>query len=284
MAARLYLRSGEVATLFGLDASQSEWALHEKLRSGEDTGAGDYGRWQSRLMQPIMQGVCEDHSLRAEGELKPQDCKCPIIMPSRAWNVGPKMETGGRPSILVVGQRTGASMREWKEPEAMPAKARMRYEAIATAYDVEDVLVGVLVDGYTSQVFHVRASAERRAEIKARCEAFVADVIAGNEPDIDFGSDEKAVRKGIAITRVEAAAELVEGLLAERVRLVNDRIPADAALKRIEGRLREIDTNIIHLAGAAARLETPAHIIAVERDGKGNPRVVVAEKAPTPLF
>ena len=43
MAARLYLRTGEVPALFGLDASKSEWALWNALRNGEDGGAGDYG-------------------------------------------------------------------------------------------------------------------------------------------------------------------------------------------------------------------------------------------------
>lgn len=284
MAKRLYLRAGEVPALFGLDRNTSEWALHERLTSGEDNGSGDYGRWQGRLMVPIMHGICEDHSLKNEGALEPKDCTASGIMPSKAWRIGPKMETGGRSSIMVVTQRASTTMREWKEPSAIPAKAKCRYEAIAAAYDMDDVLIGVLIDGYSTQLYHLQVSAERRAEIRERCLAFIEDVKAGNEPDIDFGSDAASIRKGIAITRVEAASGQVEGLITERARLINEKIPADATLKRVEARIREIETNLIHLAGPAMRLETEKHIVGVERDNRQVPKVTVVDKAPTPLF
>lgn len=284
MAKRLYLRAGEVPALFGLDRSTSEWALYDRLSTGQDNGAGDYGRWQGRLMVPIMHGICEDHSLKNEGVLEPQDFVASGIMPSRAWKIGPKMETGGRSSILVVTQRTAATLREWKEPATIPAKARCRYEAVAAAYDIDDVLIGVLVDGYSSQLYHVHVPAARREEIRERCLSFINDVKDGNEPEIDFGADEGAIRKGIAITRVEAAAEHVEELISERARLVNERIPADTTLKRVDARLREIDTNLIHLAGPAMKLETDKHIVAVERDNRQVAKVTVVDKAPAPLF
>lgn len=284
MPKRLYLRAGEVPALFGLDRSTSEWALHDRLTRGEDGGAGDYGRWQGRLMVPIMTGICEDHLLRNEGVLEPQDVVGSGIMPTKAWRIAPKLETGGRPSVLVVTQRSQATLREWREPDAIPPKARCRYEAIAAAYDIDDVIVGVLVDGYSTQLYHVHVPQARRDEIRERCLSFIADVREGNEPDIDFGADEQAIRRGIAITRVDAASGQVEALIAERARLANDRIPPDAIVKRIDARMREIDTNLIHLAGPAMRLETERHIVAVERDARQNTKVVVAEKAPAPLF
>jgi len=284
MAKRLYLRAGEVPALFGLDKSTSEWALYDRLTRGEDNGAGDYGRWQGRLMLPIVHGICEDHLLKNEGALEPQDCAPSGIMPSKAWRIGPKMETGGRSSVLVVTQRSQATLREWKEPGTMPAKARCRYEAIATAYDMDDVLVGILVDGYSTQLYHVHVPAARREEIRQRALAFVEDVRAGNEPDIDFTADDQAIRKGIAITRVEAASEQVDQMIAERARLINERIPADTVVKRVDARLREIETNLIHIAGAAMKIETGTHIVAVERDSRQVAKLTIVEKAPAPLF
>lgn len=284
MAKRLYLRTGEVPALYGLDPSNSEWKLWNTLQEGDDSGAGDYGKWQSRLMVPIMTGICEDHRIKAQEPLDPHSTKCTAIMPPRSWLVAPSMISGGRPAVLVVSQRTEGSLREWKEPGIMPNKSLMRYRAIAAAHDVEDVLVGLLVDGYSSRVYHIQASAEERAEIRSRAEQFIETVVSGEEPDIDFGMDEAVIRSGRAVTKVDVAAESVGTLLDERTRLIADKAPVDASLKRIESRMRQIDTNLIHVAGASGRLEVGQRLVVVERDKKGTPRVSVIDKGPTALF
>lgn len=284
MAARLFLRTGEIPALFGLDANKSEWALWNALQNGEDGGAGDYGKWQSRLMVPIMQGIAEDHRIQIGAPIDPHSTKCEAIMPPRSWHVAPSMLSGGRPALLVVTQRTDASLREWKEPGQMPDRSLMRFRAIAAAHDVADVLVGVLVDGYSSRLYHVTAGDDLRSAIRQRAESFVADVRDGIEPDLDFGTDERAIRSGAAVAKVEAAVESVDALLDEKARLVSDRAPIDAQMKKIEARMRQIDTHLIHMAGKSGKLEVGNRLVVVERDAKGTAKVKVIEKAAAPLF
>lgn len=284
MTARLYLRSGEVPTLFGLDANRSEWALWQDMRANVDNGAGDYGRWQGRLMMPIMQGICEDHSLRMERAVTSDDAVYAGIMPPKAWLVAPTMMTQGMPALLVVSQRISSSLRDWKEPSSLPDKQRLRYQAIATAHDVEHVLVGLLIDGYSSQLYHVTTSEDRRAEIRTKSDQFIEDVRNDVEPDLDFSADAGAIRKGIAITKVVAAAETVTQILDERARLSAERLPADSTIKRVDARLKQIDTNLIHMAGTTGRLEAGNRLVTVSRDAKNVARVTIVDKAPTPLF
>jgi len=284
MVARTYLRTGEVPALFGLDSNKSEWALWNELQNGADSGAGDYGRWQGRLMVPIMQGIAEDHGIKVETHMDPHSTTSGVIMPPRCWRVAPSMASRGRPALLVVAQRTEASLREWKEPGTIPNKSLMRYRAIAAAHDIEDVLVGLLVDGYSSRLFHVTADDATRQEIRTRVEDFIQTVISGEEPDIDFASDAVAIRAGKTVAKVQAAAESVDTLLDERARIMVERAPVDATVKRLEVRLRQIDTNLIHLAGSDGRLESGGRMVVVERDGRGNPKVSVIDKAPAALF
>lgn len=284
MTARLHLRTGEVPALYGLDPNKSEWALWNECIEGEDKGAGDYGKWQSRLMVPIMTGICEDHRIKVEGPLDPHETKCTAIMPPRAWKVAPSLLSEGRPAILVVAQRTEASLREWKEPNIMPNKSLMRYRAIAAAHDISDVLVGVLVDGYSSRVYHVHATEESRKDIRTKCEAFIEKVRTEDEPDIDFGIDAAAIRSGKVVSKVEAAAESVEALIAERAKLLSEKAPVDAQIKRIDARMKQIETNLIHMAGSDGLLEVGSKIVLIERDGRGTPKITVVDRAPTPLF
>lgn len=284
MAARLYLRTGEVPALYGLDASKSEWALWNALTEGEDQGAGDYGKWQSRLMVPIMTGIAEDHRIKVQEPIDPHSTKCTAIMPPKSWRVAPSVASGGREAVLVVTQRAESTLREWKEPGTMPPKTLMRFKAVAAAHDISDVLIGVLVDGYSSRVFHVHVPDEERAEIRRRSEEFVAKVAAGEEPDIDFGMDERAIRAGKTIAKVEMAAEAVGALIDERAKLIAERAPVDASIKRIEVRMRQIDTNLIHVAGPDGRIEVGQRMVIIERDGKGTPRVTVVDRAPSALF
>lgn len=282
---RLYVRAGEVATLFGEDTSRSEWQLWRDMTDGQDTGVGEYGRWQSRLAVPVMQGIAEDHRLKVERALGPDDIGpgC-AIMPPRAWLLAPNMATEGRPAILVVQQRTGGSLRDWKAPDRMPPKHLRRHMAIATAYGLRDVVLGVLVDGYSSDIYRISAEQEQRDEIAKRVAEFVRLVETGEEPDIDFTGDETAVRQGLAVTRTEASTEILEGLLNERAGLMARQQPMEVGLKQIAQRLRTIDTTLIHMAGADGRLQVGTRLVAITRDGRNNPKIDVVDTAAAPLF
>lgn len=282
---RLYLRAGEVATLFGEDTSRTEWQLWRDMTDGVDQGIGEYGRWQSRLAVPVMQGIAEDHRLKVERSLGPEDLGAhAVIMPPRAWLLAPNMTTEGRPAVLVVQQRTGGSLRDWKAPDRMPPKHLRRHLAIATAYGVQDVLLGILVDGYSSDLYRVTASEAQRDEITMRAADFIRLVETGEEPDIDFSADQGAVRQGITIARTQASTDQVEALLNERATIIARQQPLELAVKQNDQRLRTIDTTLIHMAGPEGRLQVGTRLVAVTRDGRNNPKVSVVDTAAAPLF
>lgn len=284
MTVRKYLRASEVPILFGLDKNMSEWALWNSLREGQSSGIGDYGRWQARLMTPIMQGIAEDHGLRIERALEPAGCAYQKIMPPRAWEVAPNLLTNGERAALVIQQRSEASLREWKEPDNMPEKARMRYKAIATAFDVPRIIVGILVDGYGSRIYHVQADEIAKKGIRDRIDQFISDVENDEEPEIDFTKDATSIRSGATVAKAEASADRINEILTERAALLMERPPADANLKRIESRLKEIDTLIIHIASKSGKIDTGDQLVTIERDGKGTPKVTVVNKKPMSLF
>lgn len=166
----------------------------------------------------------------------------------------------------------------------MPNRSAMRYRAIAAAHDVENILVGILVDGYSSRLFHLSVEADERQEIRRRAEEFIEKVRNDDEPDLDFSADAVSIRAGKAVTKVQAAAESVDALLDEHARIVSERAPVDASLKRMAERLRQIDTALIHMAGPDGRLEVGDRIVVVERNAKNVPTVKVISKAPSSLF
>ena len=284
MAIRKYLRSSEVPILFGLDKNMSEWALWNSLREGEENSIGDYGRWQARLATPIMQGIAEDHNLRIERALEPSGRAYQGIMPPRAWEVAPSLHTNGLRAVLVIQQRSEASLREWKEPDVMPEKAKMRYKAIAAAFNMPHVIIGTLVDGYGSRIYHVSADDIVRRGICDRVDQFISDVESGEEPEIDFARDSASIRTGVAVAKAETSADKINEILSERAALIMERSPADANLKRIESRIKEIDTMIIHIASKSGKIDTGDQLVTVERDGKGTPKIVVVNKKAASLF
>lgn len=282
---RYQLRASEVCILYGEDSARSEWSLWNDMLNGGSSAIGEYGKWQHRLAGSIMQGVCEDHSLSIQGSLDPSvQGENGLIIPPRAWLTKPSILSGGREAAMVVMQKTSQSMREWKAPGAIPAKHLRRMKAIAAAYGLRDVLVGVLVDGYSSQLFHITAQQEELDDMLARVAVFIESVRNEEEPDIDFTKDEASIRQGISVTKIEAAVETVTSLVNERERLQAERAPADAIMKRIETRMRQIDTSLIHLAGDSMKIDSPDFLVVIERNSKAVPTVKVVKKAPAPLF
>jgi hypothetical protein len=284
MTIRTYLRSGEVPALFGLDNSKSEWALWNDLRTNESKPAGEYGKWQARLMTQIMQGIAEDYKLKIEGFAEPHSTKDENILPPKSWKVAPSLSSNGHDALLVVTQRTESSLREWKEPFTIPAKDMMRFKSIAVAHEVDYIFVGMLVDGYSSKLFIVKTDEEEREKIKNRISCFIEDVKNGIEPDIDFGLDEVAVRKGAVVKKVEMSQETINNLAKERISLIAEKAPVDAAMKKIDARMREIDTMLIAVAGKETKIDAEKYLIVIERDSKNTPKVTIVDKAPPSLF
>lgn len=284
MTKRTYLRTGEVPALFGLDNSKSEWALWNDLVTNQSKPAGEYGKWQARLMTQIMQGISEDYKLKIEGFAEPHSTKDENILPPKSWRVAPSMSSNGHEALMVVTQRTESSLREWKEPYTIPPKDLMRFKSIAVAHEVDYIFVGVLVDGYSSKLFIVKTDSEERQNIKKRVADFIEDVKNGIEPDIDFSLDEMAVRKGVSVKKVEMSQETINNLAKERFSLISEKVPLDASIKRIDSRIREIDTMLIAVAGKETKIDADKYLVVVERDAKNNPKVTIVDKAPPTLF
>jgi len=130
-------------------------------------------------------------------------------------------------------------------------------------------------------IVDIRASTTMRewhAPDKMPAKAFLQSVIEGDEPDLDFDRDARQIRSGAAVQKVSASAEQVDQLSVERVELVKKLIPAKGLVGQYEGRLSQIDTMFIAMAGTKEKLETPAYVVDITRDAKGTPKVTVVKK------
>lgn len=282
MTSRTYLRAGEVPTLFGENSRQSEYQLWNEMVAGDERDMSEGGVWKGRLATEIMKGICDDHALRGQAALSPRDAAAQTgVMPSKAWPVAPSIRTDGKPAVLIVDIRASTTMREWHAPDKMPAKALRRYKAVAYAYGVEKVVVGVLVDGYSSQLYVISLDADERAEMKKRIDAFLQLVVDQEEPELDMNRDSRQIRSGAAVQKIAASAEQVDSLSVERVELVKKLVPAKSQVSQHEARITQIDTLLIAMAGTKEKLETPAYVVDITRDAKGTPKVTVVKKGQT---
>ena len=283
MKSRLYLRVGEVPVLYGEDSRTSELSLWDTLHKGGEDPIGDFGKWRSRLAQPVMSGICTDHRLSAVSDMDPAEAgEETLIMPPKAWRLKPCYLTEGLPAVIVVELKSGQQMREWKAPSVMPPRQMRRLKAIGAAYGVDRVVLGVLIDGSTSQTYVVPVSQEERDEMKARVAAFVDTVRRNEEPDIDFTKDERAIRTGtgvaVTITRTQHSTEKAEEIIAESQTALAESAQASAAAGAAEARLRRADTMLLHLIGDRNRMETDTSIIEVTRNARGTPSITVTKK------
>lgn len=286
MESRLHLRVGEVPVLYDEDGRTSELSLWDTLRKGGQDAIGDYGKWRSRLAQPVMAGICSDHRLKAISDMDPAAAaEETLIMPPKAWRINPCYQTDNLPAVIVVEMKSGQQMREWKAPSTLPARQMRRMKAIGAAYGVDRVILGVLIDGTTSQTFVIPVSQEERDEMKARVAAFVDTVRRNEEPEIDFAKDERDIRMGtgvaVTITRTQHSTDKVEELLQERQAALSANAQASAAAGAAEERLRRADTMLIHLVGEKGRMETDSSIVEVKRNARGVPSVTVTKKGAT---
>ncbi|MFZ3481826.1 hypothetical protein [Sphingomonas sp. 3-13AW] len=279
MTSRNYLRAGEVPTLYGENSRQSDYQLWNELISGEERDMSEGGIWKGRLASEIMKGICEDHALKSQVALNPRDAAASTgVMPSKAWGIAPNQRTDGKEAVLIVDIRASTTMREWHAPDKLPAKALRRYKAVAYAYGVEKVVVGVLVDGYSSQLFVVSLTSSERAEMKSKVDAFLRLVAEREEPDLDFDRDSREIRSGAAVQKIAASAGQVDALSVERVDLVKRLVPLKAQVGQHEARVTQIDTMFIAMAGTKEKLETPSHVVDIARDAKGAAKITVVKK------
>lgn len=285
MSKRLFLRAGEVPILYGYTKRQSEWSLFNDLVSGSEADIDDYGRWRARLASPIMSGIAEDHGLSVLGAADPaeQVAKTKIMAP-KAWRLAVSKRTNDQEAVLLVDQRSSASLYEWKAPAQVPARALVRMRAVAAAYDVGHVMTGILVDGYSTQLFGVDVTDKERADIRAKVSSFIAKVEADEEPELDFADDEMAIRRGEAVAKVEKSAAEVLALIERRDALVREEAITDTQLKHHQQSLRGIDNQLIMIAGEKEAIDLPEKLVTISRSASQVPTVKVIAKTPDRLF
>lgn len=285
MPSRDHLRAGEVPTLYGENSRQSDYQLWQDLVSNVAGDMSEGNVWKGRLSASVMKGVCDDHRLTVLTALDPRDAAARTgVMPSRGWSIRPSTRTDGKDAVLVVDIRNSTTMRDWSQPDRMPPKALRRYKAVALAYGVEKVVVGVLVDGYSSQLYVVTLTPEEASEMKTRIATFLDSVAEGREPELDFDKDARQIRAGTAVQKLKASASEIDRLGLERLEIVGKLAPLKSQVSQHDQRLTQIDTILVAMAGNKEKLETPAYVVAISRDAKGTPKVSVISKERKALF
>ena len=280
---RDYITPSEVAAILGKDNSISKYKIWDRLQTGEQGKIGDYGRWQGRLASAIMEGISSDHNLRIQGSVDSTINNS--IMPPRLWSVAPCMATNGKPAVLYVGQRQNASMFQWKVPNIIPEKDRLRMLGIATAANCNVVLFGVLIDGYQSSLFVFETNQEERDNLKATIEDFIQTVRDDIEPDLDYVQDANEIKKGqINAKPLEASDEEIESLTKEMKELETELTRLKNTVNKKAKRIDELEATLLHILIKEPKIETKSYIITTESNANGKKSIKIANKNASPLF
>ena len=262
---REYLKAGEVAAIFGLDSRTSEWAIWNRLSEDEEEkNIGDRGRWQGRLASEIAAGIAKDHGITISGALSPKVEHG--IMPPRAWEISPSSKTNGKPGAMIVQQRTQASMFGWQAPDKVSEKTLMRLQATAIAYGYDFVYLGILVDGYRSELYRFEVTKEAKDTIIAKVEEMIKMVREDDEPVVDYDADRTAIREGKTTVKAEASGEAIEKLLVERDDKTAKMKNFDNQSKTLKKRIDQIESMIISAIAENTTIDTGGRIVGVERN------------------
>ena len=277
-AMREYVRAGEVAAILGLDNKTSPWAVWNRMTDDTEEGdLGDHSRWQGRLAADIAAGIAKDHGLSIQKALEPAVSEG--IMPPRAWEIAPSTKTKGKPAVLVVMQRIQASMFGWDAPEKIPEKQLMRYLATAIAYGHECVYIGVLIDGYRSELYRAEVAPEQRELIVTKVAEMIQMAIDDDEPVVDYDVDKSAIREGKVSVKAEASGQAIDELLNEREQKKTQIDSLKAQQKPLEKRIEQIDNMVMTMIPKGSNIDTGTCIVGIEEKTGGKLALKIAKKA-----
>ncbi|MAC11085.1 MAG: hypothetical protein CMN74_02400 [Sphingorhabdus sp.] len=274
---REYVRAGEIAAILGMDSKTSEWAIWNRMTEDEeDSDIGDRSRWQGRLASEIASGIAKDHGITIAKALEPKIGEG--IMPPRAWEISPHTRTNGKPGVLIVMQRTQNSLFGWEAPTKIPEKPLMRFIGAAIAYGYDYAYVGILVDGYRSELYRIEVEPDTRQTVIAKVAEMIEMVRTDDEPVVDYDADRSAIVEGKASVKAEASGESIEKLLTERdekkALITNLNNQANTAKKRVE----QIEAMIIAAIPEGDSIDTGNRIVGVERNKKDKLELKIADK------
>ena len=275
---RDYVRAGEVAAILGLDSKASPWTVWNRMTDNvEETDIGDRSRWQGRLAADIAAGIAKDHGLSIQKALDPGVNEG--IMPPRAWEIAPSTKTKGKPAVLVVMQRVQGSMFGWEAPEKIPEKQLMRFLATAIAYGHEDVYVGILVDGYRSELYRAVVDAEMREKIVTGVAEMIRMAVEDDEHVVDYDVDKGSIREGKVSIKTEASGDTVNALIDEREAKKAQIDSLKAQQKPLEKRIEQIDNMVMTMIPKGSNIDTGTRIVGVEEKSGGKLALKIAKKA-----
>ena len=275
---RDYVRAGEVAAILGLDTKASPWTVWNRMTDDvEENDIGDRSRWQGRLAADIAAGIAKDHGLSIQKALDPVVGEG--IMPPRAWEIAPSTKTKGKPAVLVVMQRIQSAMFGWEAPDRIPEKQLMRYLATAIAYGHEDVYVGILVDGYRSELYRATLDDEMRAKIVEGVADMIRMAVEDDEPVVDYDVDKGAIREGRVSVKAEASGDTVNALIDERETKKAEIDSLKARQKPLEKRIEQIDNMVMTMIPKGSTIDTGTRIVGVEEKSGGKLALKIAKKS-----
>ena len=275
---RDYVRAGEVAAILGLDTKASPWTVWNRMTDDvEENDIGDRSRWQGRLAADIAAGIAKDHGLSIQKALDPVVGEG--IMPPRAWEIAPSTKTKGKPAVLVVMQRIQSAMFGWEAPDRIPEKQLMRYLATAIAYGHEDVYVGILVDGYRSELYRATLDDEMRAKIVEGVADMIRMAVEDDEPVVDYDVDKGAIREGKVSVKAEASGDTVNALIDERETKKAEIDSLKARQKPLEKRIEQIDNMVMTMIPKGSTIDTGTRIVGVEEKSGGKLALKIAKKS-----
>ena len=281
MMKRTAIRPSEVSILYGISKKVTEWQLWQRMCDGDNEGPGEFGRWTARLAEPIAAGIIADHGLVEDTTANPKSSE--LILAPRLRILRPSLHTNGKPAGLVTTIRNSAGMFGWKEPGTMPERNQIQLRAIAAAYELDHIYYGVLVDGYTSQLYHYQTNAEERAELLERVERFIDLVVKDEEPEIDFTLDASAVRRQPKAIKAQASNKEIEAVATEYAENQRNLAKAKNEVKPLENRHNELTAIILHMIGERDLIETERYVISATSE-RGTRSVKITDKAPPALF
>jgi hypothetical protein len=275
---RDYVRAGEVAALLGLDNRASAWTVWTRMTEDtEENDIGDRSRWQGRLAADIAAGIAKDHGLSIQKALEPAVGEG--IMPPRAWEIAPSTKTKGKPAVLVVMQRIQSAMFGWEAPERIPEKQLMRYLATAIAYGHECVYVGILVDGYRSELYRATVDDGMRKRIIDAVADMIRMAVEDDEPVVDYDVDRSSIREGKVAIKAEASGDTVDDLVAEHEDKKKQVSTLRSQQRTLEKRIEQIETMLFTMIPEGSNIETKTRIVEVTKNAQGKLALKTAKKS-----
>jgi len=274
---REFVRAGEVAAVLGIDPKVSEWAIWNRMiEDVDDKDISDRSIWQGRLASEIAAGVAKDHGIKISKALEPKLANG--IMPPRAWEIAPNINTNGNPSVLIVMQRTQQSLFGWDAPSQVPEKAAMRFIASAIAYGYKYVQIGILVDGYRSELYRLEVSEDLQKTVIEKVAEMIKMVQEDDEPVVDYDRDSASIREGKILVKATVSGEQINKLIEEWSNKKAEISSLENNTKAIKQRVDQIETILIGSIPEGKTVDTGTKVIGVEKNSKGKLVLTVGTK------